>query len=487
MLLKWIYKYAVFIIILLAFASRLPQLLSENLFLDGDECIVGLMAKHFAEGKGIPWFFYGQSYGFSFVEVMTIRFFYAVFGVSDIAIRLAMLSLWITGIVFFYKTLKHYESQNNKWAPLLITLAFVFTPSFAIWSMKARGGYLTAFLLTSILIYLLSAKSFGKHSFLSLVYGLLIIFIYQSQPLWLAGLAPILVYHLYKNLSIKTIGFLLLGIAGGVAFFSTIKSGISQFWSPSVLSWSNFNSNTLFSIPSAVFHNLSGSYLYSQLLPTVFSTKVLAFTLSVLLFTTLGLAVFFWFKKRNVHPLFYILALSVAATIGYLMLLDQGNYRYLLPLSGYAFFMIFLLYGRIRHFLLVNLTLCVLIIIGAFSLYDFKKVADVDKSSILAMNETLKNENMNYVFCQSGLIQWQLDFYSNERVIARYTTRIDRYPEYIKRVNEAFFDPNIDTGVIGHKDSELADESEEVITIDHNYFLYKNPSKTILEKRGFEF
>jgi hypothetical protein len=236
-----------------------------------------------------------------------------------------------------------------------------------------------------------------------------------------------------------------------------------------------------------VFHNLSGSYLYSQLLPSVLSTKVLAFTLSVLLFITLGLAVFFWFKKRKVHTLFFILALSIASTIGYLMFLGQGNYRYLIPLSGYAFFMIFLLYGRIRHFRLVNLTLCILMIIGAFSLYDFKNVADLDKSSILAMNETLKNENVNYVFCQSGLIQWQLDFYSNEKLIARYKTRVDRYPEYIKRVNEAFLDPNIDTGVMSHTDSELADESAEVITIDHNYFLYKNPSKEILEKRGFEF
>src|SRR5262249_47721494 len=40
--------------------SRLPQLFSGDLLLDGDECILGLMAKHVAEGRDFPIFFYGQ-------------------------------------------------------------------------------------------------------------------------------------------------------------------------------------------------------------------------------------------------------------------------------------------------------------------------------------------------------------------------------------------------------------------------------------------
>lgn len=59
----------ILVIILLCFASRLPQILSSNLFLDGDECIVGLMAKHLFEGIEFPLYFYGQFYGFSLLEV----------------------------------------------------------------------------------------------------------------------------------------------------------------------------------------------------------------------------------------------------------------------------------------------------------------------------------------------------------------------------------------------------------------------------------
>ena len=48
--------------------SRLPQLLSPDLLLDGDECILGLMAKHLAQGREFPIFFYGQRYGLAVIE-----------------------------------------------------------------------------------------------------------------------------------------------------------------------------------------------------------------------------------------------------------------------------------------------------------------------------------------------------------------------------------------------------------------------------------
>ena len=44
-------------------AARMPQLLSRNLLLEGDECILGLMARHLAAGREFPLFFYGQRYG----------------------------------------------------------------------------------------------------------------------------------------------------------------------------------------------------------------------------------------------------------------------------------------------------------------------------------------------------------------------------------------------------------------------------------------
>ena len=49
-------------------ASRLPQLRSPNLLVDGDESVLGLMAKHVAQGKEFPIFFYGQHYALATIE-----------------------------------------------------------------------------------------------------------------------------------------------------------------------------------------------------------------------------------------------------------------------------------------------------------------------------------------------------------------------------------------------------------------------------------
>jgi hypothetical protein len=59
------WRYAA-ILVVAAGVSRLPQLTSPHLLLDGDEAILGLMAKHLAEGREAPIFFYGQAYGLSF-------------------------------------------------------------------------------------------------------------------------------------------------------------------------------------------------------------------------------------------------------------------------------------------------------------------------------------------------------------------------------------------------------------------------------------
>src|ERR1700736_1205117 len=74
--------------------SRLPQLLSPNLLLDGDECTLGLMAKHVAQGRELPIFFYGQHYGFSSVEAAAGALSFVIFGTGALPLKLAMLALW---------------------------------------------------------------------------------------------------------------------------------------------------------------------------------------------------------------------------------------------------------------------------------------------------------------------------------------------------------------------------------------------------------
>lgn len=184
------------VILLCCIATRLPQLLSHHLLLDADECVSGLMAKHLYEGKEVPVFFYGQRYGFSLIETWTISVFYFFTGISDAAVKIAMLLLWSLGILFFYKTLKRIKGDTTL-LPILITLLFVVSPAWAIWSMKARGGYITAFFFSNLCVYLLLGTKLSKKTWAYFATGILLVIIYASQPLWIPGLMPLVLYKLY--------------------------------------------------------------------------------------------------------------------------------------------------------------------------------------------------------------------------------------------------------------------------------------------------
>ena len=95
----WVYLTALAAVTLV---SRLPQLLSPNLLLEGDECILGLMAMHLAGGHEFPVFFYGQKYGLSIVEAPAAALNFVIFGVGALPLKLAMLGIWIVGILFYF-------------------------------------------------------------------------------------------------------------------------------------------------------------------------------------------------------------------------------------------------------------------------------------------------------------------------------------------------------------------------------------------------
>ena len=228
---NFLLKNALWLIIVACIVSRLPQLVNISYVLDQDECVVGLMAKHFAENKEIPLFFYGQKYGFAFIEVLFARIAFLGFGVTDVAMRISMLVLWTIGICFHYKTLKNLvrttpdaESLYQSYLPLLVTLLFILCPVWAVWSMKARGGYLTAFTLFSVVTYLASHRTRFQHWSFQALIGVLLVVIFQAQPLFLVGLLPLLFYFEYPKKSILRIGAVGFGVLATAVLFHFLKN-----------------------------------------------------------------------------------------------------------------------------------------------------------------------------------------------------------------------------------------------------------------------
>ncbi len=468
---KWLLNFAIPTIAILCLVSRLPQLLSPDLLMDGDECIVGLMAKHFSEGKGIPFFFYGQSYGFSLIEVISIQVAYWIFGISDLAIKLSMISLWMIGIIFFYASIKKTEQLENQWTPLLIAIVFILNPAWGIWSMKARGGYITAFSLSSIITWLIIDEKVNKLRLTPWLIGVLLGVVYQSQPLWLAGLLPFTIYYLYSRMSITKTFALLAGVVIMGAVFLQIKTGVSTYWSPEVFTFSGFDLKRFYSLPELIYRSMTGCYYYSSPVEPVMTTKFLAILYIAIMMACLITALIFLIRGKNINPWFFVSCCSVLATISYMILTDGKNYRYLLPLHGFLLLMLSFLIFHFSRKKLINWILGLMILAGAISLVSFKDFSVEKKETIESIVNVLAEKNIKYLYCEGGLLQWQIMFYSNENIIARYKSKIDRYPLYVQAVDAALKNSPEEVALLGYSKSGL--------------IFYWNPTRGLLSKRGF--
>jgi len=471
-------------IILLCFLSRLPQLLSPELILDGDECVAGLMAKHFIEGKEIPVFFHGQAYGFSFIETALISLFYLLAGMHTLSVKLPMLLLWTGGIVFFYKTLKNLNAGNNL-LPFLITLIFVFSPSWALWSMKARGGYLTAFFLSSLLSFLLFGEYY-KRSAISYCIGVLLVIIYQSQRLWLPGLFPFLVYELAHKKNEKVIFKILAGIAVSSVIFLWLKTITSNYWSPKVFEFTYKTfMHDLKDLPPLLFDHLNGYYFLYYIYEAPFVCRAF----SVFFICLFVAAAIFAFSNHRKHQLFVASVISVFFTLCYTLFLTEHAPRYLIPLTGFALLSLFLMLSKLDKKVL-NIALCsCFVAVGIPSLISFRNYTfyPAKKKEVTACVSYLKEHDIQYVFSNDGLLEWQIMFYSGEKIICRESNNKDRYPEYVQKVNEAYLNNSSHTAVVDNTTDLKSISPDSTANTTSHFYIMLHPSAEVIRDMEFQF
>jgi hypothetical protein len=479
-------KKETLIIILLCFISRLPQLLSNNLILDGDECVVALMAKHLYEGKEFPLYFYGQSYGFSLIELFSINIHYFLFGISDVSVKLSMLLIWTIGVIFFYKTLVQFNFKNS-YIPFIITLVLIFAPTWAVWSMKARGGYLSSFLICSVITYLLFNDKLNKKIWIYALTGILLIIMYETQPLWLPGLLPILIYKLYSSGRKKfTISFF-TGAFITMGFFYFIKKDIPQIWHPHVFEFSSGIWTSLLEMPYRIFLYLSGSYYLVYPIHLNFITELWAISFTALLFIIPAVALIYLLKKKKTELLFFTLFLSVVFSVSYILFIPEYSARYLLPLIAYSLMMFAFLADKINLKASFNVVAVFFIALGAVSVFTFKdfKFKTYSKENVTHLVDAFLSRDIHHVFCANPLLQWQIMYYSKERIVARYAAYAERYPEYIRQVNNAFLSKDKKVAITGTF-SQKSPFWKEFISVDDQFFINEDPSYFLLLNYGFE-
>ena len=147
------------LVLLVGLALRLWLLAGPQTELEADEAVVGLMGRHILQGER-PVFYYMQPYLGS-LEAYLVAGSFAVLGSSTFALKLVPLlcTLLFIGLVFA----TGYRIGGLA-AAVVPSLYLAVPPAFfALWSLKARGGYIETLVLgQTLLLMAMKVRKTGR-------------------------------------------------------------------------------------------------------------------------------------------------------------------------------------------------------------------------------------------------------------------------------------------------------------------------------------
>ncbi len=183
-------------LLLLGLGVRLAIIFSPLGELDGDEAVVGLMARHIAFLGERPVFYYGQPYLGS-LEAFSSAPLFVLFDSSTLGLKLVPTAYSLGFLAFSAVVARRLFGIG----PALVTAAYLALPPsmWAVWSTKARGGYAELLFLGEAL--LLSTLALGETPSrrLAALWGLLAGLAFWTHLLAVVYLLPAAAYLLLRR------------------------------------------------------------------------------------------------------------------------------------------------------------------------------------------------------------------------------------------------------------------------------------------------
>lgn len=478
------------------FLSRLVFINSNVFFFDGDEAIVALMGLDVLEGN-FPIYFYGQNYGFSIIEAVLISIGVLIFGTTMLAIKLPMLLLWSGSASLMALTIFKL-TKKNKLVTALFVAVLILSPTWLVWSMKARGGYLTSFFFTSLILYLL-VQFKNKTSLLAWIsIGVSLALVYEAQPIWLPCLLPIIGYYIWKQdggiaEKAKSAGVFAVSAGIPLAAFAFIKSTIESTWSTPMPSITK-RLTLIGQIPELLLKTLGGNYFLSTNYEPSNQPYATLFLVAFVAVSAISIYVLGKNKKLSLS-----LAFLVASLFSFSGFLVKSEPRYLLPFFGFALFTIVTVYHEITNQNLRKGILgsaVILCLMGLAALPNFQKYSFVnmsltevdkqiknDEASMTKLLRKFKAEGVKYVFTTNEFLQYQLNFMSNGELLAIGRKDRCRTPQNIETIMAAYPDHANEFAIIGY--NFRYGYTGKMPIIDNKIFYIIRPNKATLEQVGF--
>jgi hypothetical protein len=494
---------AVSALALVAVLARVPQLVSPNLLAEGDECIVGLMGLHVARLHDFPLFMYGQSYGLAIVEAPAAAVSFALFGAGAVTLKLAILAVWIAGAAFYFRVFSRVlGTARGFW----IALVLVLMPAWAVTSMKAWSGYVTAFAATAVAIDLI-VRNEERRAAPWLGAGLATATIYFAQALWLPGLLPIVLYHLVESRRLRCWTAYMCGTLASFAAVEALKISWPVY---SVDVWfrpSMGNPHLLASLPMLVrqfYVCLTGSFYFGAAVAAGRVTTALAVFWFALFCAVLLLQVYRLATRRYLLWSHLLAASIVLTLLANWMLLEHRDARYVMavnaPLAFLAGVELFDLTDRFRIPWRRTVTAILLVVVvQAVAMREFAGYSYMwwttppsgpsETKTLRKLIGYMEARGVTRAYAMNLLLPWTITFYSNEAIIARSKGGRDRYQPYIVAADRALEAgrPVAIVGYAGYTNGleKLVPDPSAIVDIDGKYFVYIAPDRELLTRAGF--
>ncbi len=488
-------QLGIFLLFSLTAVLYFSILLTSQSYVDGDEAVVGVMARHIITQGNRPIFFYGQPFGGGgAIEAYLAVIPFSLFGQNSISLKLVALLIFLATLLLTYRYCRKYLGRR----PAIITfLILAFATSLIEWHTKMRGGYSLLLLLSILLLAVytgitrmkrsrigpfillgfLSGFAIYNHTLiLSLLFSLFIVSFSWKKLFWRVksvgsflagitlGLSPLIYYNITHNfLNLKYTVY--IGSGGEQPWLQKLELLFSRYLPgffvgrnvDGVVSkippeaWVEYAAYLLVIGCAIYFYRHSLRSILLCWLPSKFKRRnypapkpegILVFYLLLYLFLhTFSRAM--TFSPRYLLPLFPALAIVVGAVIARMLaertrVLNILGMILLLTIAGLGFL------NHLRY-------LKVPIVTDDIPISE-DEIINVQTSGKAARNiiEYLEEKGVNHVHC-SYFLQWRLIFESRESVIAssgEFALDPPRYPPYDREVYQAE-----QFAIIFHRDS----------------------------------
>lgn len=479
---EWLFAFVLVVI------ARLPYLLSDHVFFDGDEAMVGIMGRDLITGKNIPFYFYGQRYGFSFFEALSVGLFIPFLGSTVWSLKFGGMLLFSLGI---QRLLKAFRTSNtSQLSYLLLALVLASFPTWVVWGTKLRGGYLTAFVAIAFIMELfITHRKWERKEWIKIAAFSALTLV--AQPLFIVPVSLLIALRLVQSEK----SALVAGVISGATTLAVLRALVylnPDYWQHSMQF--QFRLETLKAHLSEHFvSNFTGFFAFTDNYEVPTAVKFGAIAYLIILGVLISYSLVKWSNRKAI---LLGLAATFISSLAIAFFTLAGG-RYLLPFFTGILFLIALISSFEKESIL-NIFLGLILLSTFPTLTGFDKYVsywlEKDEPDMKRLNELvekLKSRGLTKGFVSEWQVLWQLNYLGNDEMAFRYQSLEDRVPRFVNAANDCYTNPECKTVLTGGLwpllEMEKVEGWEKAIEkVNARYYLMENPDTTYLNAGKFE-